>query len=394
MFRVAFAKGATSGSAQFAGNLFYTLLILAVAGIAVSVYLGINLVRAVTRPITELENATKQFAEGNLSTEISYESKNELGNLAGSLRLAFQRLHIVVDEVSTILLGMSEGKMDFETIRDFRGEFKPVSTALNTILSNMNRVFRNVRKSAEQVDGGSQQISDGSQALAQGATEQASSAEELSATVTDVATRIQQNADRINRIVSNMDSTSGEVEKSDERMQRTLEAMGQIATSSKEIEKIIQVIDNIAFQTNILALNAAVEAARAGEAGKGFAVVADEVRALAAKSAEAAKQTSALIGSSSDRVKEGLTLSEETAKSLNSISLKIHEINQAIQKMGEESEVESNSIQQITLGVQQVSAVIQTNSATAEQSAATSEELSAQAGTLREEVEWFRLKTE
>lgn len=238
---------------------------------------------------------------------------------------------------------------------------------------------------------GSQQVASGATALSQGSTEQAE--------VDNLAARISSVSDSVHKVAKGAQQVSRisrEVKDglltSNGKMQNLTTVIQRISDNSTEIHKIVKTIEDIAFQTNILALNAAVEAARAGAAGKGFAVVADEVRNLASKSAEASKNTAALIENSLQAVENGKRIADETAQSLEVVINDIQEASSMMDTIAKASADQAESISQITLGIDQISSVVQTNSATAEESAAASEELSGQAQILNELVRKFRLE--
>ena len=184
----------------------------------------------------------------------------------------------------------------------------------------------------------------------------------------------------------------GNAEKGSLQMEEMMLAVNDINEASGSISKVIKVIDDIAFQTNILALNAAVEAARAGQHGKGFAVVAEEVRNLAAKSAEAARDTGSLIENSIDKANLGVRIAGETAESLSEIVSGINESHQLVGEIARSSEEQTQGINHINTGIDQVAQVVQQNSATAEESAAASEEMSGQSDMLQQLIAQFKIK--
>jgi methyl-accepting chemotaxis protein len=236
-------------------------------------------------------------------------------------------------------------------------------------------------------------VSDSSFALSQGAAAQASSVQELTATLTEVSAKTNEsaaNAEKANALAQNA-KTNAIV--GNDQMKEMLGAMDEINESSSSINKIIKVIDDIAFQTNILALNAAVEAARAGQHGKGFAVVAEEVRNLAAKSANAAKETTDMIEGSMRKVEAGTKIANNTAAALGQIVEQVEKAANLVQAISISSNEQAAAIQQINQSIALVSQVVQTNAATAEESAAASEELSAQAAQLKEAVNAFTIQT-
>ena len=256
----------------------------------------------------------------------------------------------------------------------------------------MNSVFSEISSAADQVDSGTNEVSNGSQALSQGATEQASAIEQLTASVSEVAVQTRQNALNANQANEISASTRSSAITGNEQMQDMLHSMKEINQSSTDISKIIKVIDEIAFQTNLLALNAAVEAARAGQHGKGFAVVAEEVRNLSARSANAAKETTAMIEGSIKKVEEGTKIANNTAQALNMIVEGVEKSSQLVGDIATASNNQASAVAQINTGIEQVSQVVQTNSATAEQSAAASVELSEQTQLLKEMVGKFKLR--
>ncbi|WP_394525799.1 methyl-accepting chemotaxis protein [Lacrimispora sp. JR3] len=379
-----------------AQTLAQSVLIISIILFVVSLIFGVMLclyiIRSITKPLKEIEAASCLLADGNLNANITYESKDEFGTVANSFRTVFENLRIYIFDISEKLGEISKGNLDLSIETNYKNDFLPIKESLEHIIASQSSTFSQIAISADQVNSGAEQMSSSSQILASGATEQAATVEELNASIASVTEQAEQNVKFV-EVASNyvLDAESG-INNSNKYMQKLNTAMKGIGESSAKISNITKVIEDIAFQTNILALNAAVESARAGEAGKGFAVVADEVRNLAAKSAEAAKQTSDLIQNSVSTVLEGEKLADETGRVLQEVADKALRAVDAIKKIEEFSNAQALTIEEINHGLSQVSAVVQSNAATAEESSASSEELSAQAHTLKQEVNKFKIK--
>lgn len=370
------------------------LVILGVASVLISIVFGVYITRSITKPVSEIENAAKMISDGNMNAAISYESKDELGNLSGSMRTTVSRLSSIIADLTRLLESMSNGNFDIKTNaeEDYVGDFRPLLMTIRQMNTGLSSTLGQINESSNQVSAGADQVSSASQALSQGATEQASSIEELAASINEISEKVKRNAQNAQEASLKATDTGGQIMQSNQQMQEMIKAMDEITASSNEIGKIIKTIEDIAFQTNILALNAAVEAARAGTAGKGFAVVADEVRNLASKSSEASKNTAALIENSLNSVRQGAKIADETAQALLSAVDGAKLVTETIEQISEASNDQATSIAQVTQGIDQISSVVQTNSATAEESAAASEELSGQAQMLKNLVSHFKLK--
>lgn len=379
-----------AGQRTYQGTMIITIALIVLA-IVVSAAIAFRLIRLITSPLLEIENAARSLSNGDFETHITYESKDEMGSTCKSMQESFTILKSIIMDINSVLGALSRGDLSVATSVDFPGEMQEIETSIAKLIQKLNLSFGEIRGAADQINSGAEQVSNGAQALAQGATEQASSVEELAATITEISRQVQtnsENAQKANVIAADAGKVA---DMTLEDMREMIAAMQEIMTTSENIGKIIKVIDDIAFQTNILALNAAVEAARAGSAGKGFAVVADEVRNLAGKSADAAKSTTELIDSTIKAVSHGEEIAGKANAAFEELSAKVSEVVSTVNMISEASTEQAANIQQITVGVDQISSVVQTNSATSEESAAASEELAGQASTLDRLVAQFKL---
>ena len=353
---------------------------------------GINeTMDAVTAPIQETLVVLREMSKGNLQMRVNGDYKGDYAEIKETVNETITNMLSYVSEISSVLTEMGNGNLDLAITADYKGDFVEIKDSLNNIIINMSQVLGDINEAADQVASGSRQVSDGSQALSQGATEQASSIQELTASISEVASQTKQNAVNANQANELAIDARDKALLGNNHMKEMQNSMADINQSSANISKIIKVIDDIAFQTNILALNAAVEAARAGQHGKGFAVVAEEVRNLAARSADAAKDTTDLIEGSIDKAQIGTKIANDTASALNEIVIGIEKAASLVGNIAVASNEQASGIAQINKGIEQVSQVVQNNSATAEESAASSQELTSQAELLRGMVSNFKL---
>ena len=373
---------------------FIVLILISIGSIVSCIYMVFGLVKLLTKPIVELEEAAKKLEKGILDVEIKFESQDELGILANSFRNTCSFLKTIVLDINEILGELSDGNFNVNSSRleHYIGDFSTTKDSIQKIIESLNYTFFEIKEATVQVKGGAEQVAETSQTISEGATEQASAIEELTASLGEVNEKVQnsvKHAKETNVITSEL---GVQIEESNEKMNEMVKAMEEIDNSSRNIREIINTIASISEQTNLLALNAAIEAARAGESGKGFAVVAEEVRKLAEESSQAVKDTAELIESSIKSVEKGKIIADTTAVSLKEAVKKTEEAVKLVDNISNISEVQAVSINQINGGIDQIADVVQSNSAIAEESAAASEELSAQADTLESMINRFKLK--
>ncbi|MBQ2319801.1 MAG: methyl-accepting chemotaxis protein, partial [Lachnospiraceae bacterium] len=348
----------------------------------------ITLCKIIRDPLVELAKVSKEVAMGDVSKNMTRveDTPNEMIILHNSFCDMMDNL----ERQAKALEELAGGNLDIEY--NAVSDKDVVGNAIEKLIRDDNTAFGSIMNATNQISIGSGQIAAASQTLAQGSTEQASAIQQIVASITDIANKTKDNAEQANEVNNIVVQAKDDVVAGNQRMHEMVEAMREINEASENIQKIIKVIDDIAFNTNILALNATVEAARAGEQGKGFAVVAEEVRNLAGRSAEASSQTAEMIEDSIVKVKRGSELAKDTAEALAVISDMIDRITGLSADIATASNDQATATAQIDQALMQVSQVVQTNSATSQQCASASEELSGQARGLEREVSKFKLK--
>ena len=350
-----------------------------------------KVLETILEPLRAVEDVAKELTEGNLHSTLEYRSEDEIGRLAHSMRKSIRILGSYVDDIGRAMKLFAEGNFDVQPEVEWKGDFVGILDSFMMFEKSIADTIKGIQNVSNEVSSAAEQVASSSNDLADGATNQAAVVEELTATVAGVSEQVEKNSQSAKEISARVDELGNAIMESNGKMHEMVDSMNEISDASKEIDKIIATINEIASQTNLLALNASIEAARAGEAGRGFAVVANQVNVLADQSAQAAKESSALIESSVRAVEKGMVIAGQTATQLEAVADSSKMITEEVTNIAETLETQTSEIQQINEGIEQINDVVQTNSATAEECAASSEEMSSEAENLREMIRKFKI---
>ncbi len=365
-------------------NIRNILIIILMSGLCLCIIISLYLIKHTTKPIIRLVDIINHISNGDLDQRLQMDQKDEIGQMSQAMDNFADNLQ---NEVLASFQKLADGDFTFEA----KGV---ISAPLKKTNSVLNKVMRQLNVAAEQVATSSDQVSGATQALSQGATQQAASLEEVSSSLAEMGAQTNLNAENANKANLLSDETKQIAERGNTQMQNMKVAMGEIYDSGQSISKIIKVIDEIAFQTNLLALNAAVEAARAGKHGRGFAVVAEEVRNLAARSAQAAKETAELIEGTVAKTAKGTEIADVTTESLQEIVDSVNAFSSLVNEIAVASNEQAEGVSQVSRGLNQIDQVTQQNTANTEELAAAAEELSAQSQQVMDMLSRFTLNNE
>ena len=384
-------------ASQNATNMYIFVLIMVIVLVVSATIIALNIskaiIKGIVKAVDELKHAAAEMTQGRLDAEIQYESGDELGQLADSIREVQSTLGDYVREISDTLQVIATGDLtkDFKLITDFRGEFGSIKDSFVRILKEFNITLNKIQEAAADVDSGSDEIAGAAGDLANGTGEQASAVEELTATITTVNSMAEESAKEANMASETATEAVKDAEVERMHMKELQEGMAHIKEISTQIESIATSIEEIASQTSLLALNASIEAARAGDAGRGFAVVADQIGKLATDSAQAVVNVKDLIGKTVEAVDKGSFMTERAAEGFGRIIKELENFAEMAHSVSEAASTQALALSQVEEGIEQISTVTQQNAAASEECSAISEELAARATEMTSQIHKFRL---
>ncbi|MGV2170891.1 methyl-accepting chemotaxis protein [Agrobacterium vitis] len=342
---------------------------------------------------SSISSIVASAAAGNFSQRItkSYEDA-DLQRFASSVNELVANVDLGVTEVRRVIAALSSSDLTQDMRGNFQGAFAELQSNVNHAMATLREAMQSIRGASGTITDNSGELSSAANQLARRTEQQAAALEETAAALEEITTTVRTSTERAHEANQMVEQTRNSAGKSGEIVRSAIDAMGRIEQSSQKISQIISVIDEIAFQTNLLALNAGVEAARAGEAGRGFAVVAQEVRELAQRSANAAREIKALINTSADEVKGGVSLVLSTGEALNEIVGLVDHVNGHVASIARAAQEQSAALAEINTSVNHMDQMTQQNAAMVEETTAASQVLASESRQLLVQIEQFRLE--
>ncbi len=347
--------------------------------------------KSIINPMKDIQSAMIDISKGNLQVYIPYISKDEIGILCDAVRETSRKLKAYISNITEVIKQLEEKDMTTRVNINYEGDFRPIKDSLDNIAESFQNMLLIFNKTAEQITLGAEKIAETSSSVAEGGTEQAKEVGNLVGQIDAIADKVNANAKHAENLKQLSQNTVVVAKQGNEQMVTLVHAMVAIEKHSGKINKVINLIQNIAAQTNLLALNASIEAARAGEAGRGFAVVAGEVGKLAEESANAARTTAELIGNSMAVIKEGVQSADEAAKHFEEIVVKSMKTNEVIEDISKYSKEQAQQLNETLAYLKHISDIIETNSGASEESSAMSEEFISQSERLEEMIQQYKL---
>ena len=365
-------------------NMVIAQIIVVILIVIVGIFLTRYLNTSVGKPLMEMAKAADKIARGDMAVNLPPASNDEVGQLAESFKTMVESISQQANTIRRIAQG------DLTVTLDKRGDNDVVADAIADMTTSLNNIITDVSSMASQVAASANVSTKGSQAMARGVSQQATAIEELSSSIYEISLNTRENAKMTDKAAELYKDVNVRAAESSLLMSDMLHSVEEITAASANVAKIIKMINDIAFQTNILSLNAAVEAANAGQHGRGFAVVAGEVRNLAMKSAKAATDTDALIENTLQKARQGAMMAEKTHVALESITRDIIKGTQMIEDIAKATSEQALGIEQVNIGIEQMAQVVNINSATAEEGSMAAEEMAAMAEAMESIVTNFK----
>ena len=348
---------------------------------------------AILLPIGEGNRILSQIAVGDFRETVDIVCHGDHRKMKDSINAVHAAVSTLIADAGQLAQAIVDGNINAEAnSSNYKGDYRKIIDSFEKAFVGLNNTFYQIVDAVEQVGQSAEQLNAASQNMASTSEEQSSSVEEVNSSLTETDSQVKANTDGANTANQLVLGTSQAASAGQAKMEAMTHAMSEINTSSRNIAKIIKVIDEIAFQTNLLALNAAVEAARAGQHGRGFAVVAQEVRNLAGRSAKAARETAELIENSVKQVSDGVAIAKETSEALNQIVTNVVKVKDLVGEIATASAEQSRGVGQINIAMNQVAKAAQEGSQQSEELASASSELASLAGRMRDEVRRFKLR--